>query len=50
MLEMDELIFDAEVTGEANRNKWNLDHDAPQELGPAMLGGRKNHIHISVKY
>lgn len=48
-LKIDELIFDANVAGHADRNKWNYDRGVKHDYGSGTLNGHKNHIHFSVK-
>ena len=48
-LGIDELIFDAAVAGETNRNKWNYDRGIKHNYNTATLDQHRNHIHISVK-
>lgn len=47
-LGIDELIFDAAVAGEADRNRWNYDAGKKHDYGPTTLDGHKNHIHFAV--
>ncbi len=48
-LKIDELIFDAGVAGESDRNKWNYDQGKKHNYDDATLKQHKNHIHFSVK-
>lgn len=48
-LEIDELIFDASVAGEADRNEWNYDQGSKHAYNNATLNDHKDHIHLSVK-
>ena len=48
-LRIDELIFDAAVAGQADRNHWNYDQGAKHAYGSATLDQHRNHIHFSVK-
>ena len=48
-LGIDELIFDASVAGQKNRNHWNYDRGKKHDYGNATLNEHKNHIHIAVK-
>ena len=48
-LDIDEIIFDAAVAGEANRNKWNYDQGATHSYNSATLDDHKDHIHFAVK-
>jgi hypothetical protein len=47
-LGIDELIFDAAVVKEADRNKWNYDAGKKHKYDPATLDQHKNHIHFAV--
>lgn len=46
-LSIDEIIFDAAVAGEVDRNKWNYDAGSKHDFSPALLDQHKNHIHFS---
>jgi hypothetical protein len=48
-LRIDELIFDAGVAGESNRNKWNYDRGRKHNYNAATLDQHSNHIHLAVK-
>lgn len=48
-LKIDEIIFDAAVAGEGNRNKWNYDEGAKHNFDSATLDEHKKHIHFAVK-
>lgn len=48
-LKIDEIIFDAAVAGEGNRNKWNYDEGTKHNFDGATLDQHKNHIHFAVK-
>ena len=48
-LKIDEIIFDAGVAGESDRNKWNYDLGAKHNYNSATLDQHKNHIHFAVK-
>jgi hypothetical protein len=48
-LEIDELIFDAAIAGETDRNKWNYDRGVKHDYNPATLNQHRNHIHFAVK-
>ena len=48
-LRIDELIFDASVAGESNRNKWNYDRGLKHNYNAATLNQHNNHIHFAVK-
>ena len=47
-LRIDELIFDAAVAGQADRNLWNYDQGRPHDYDNATLNGHKTNIHFSV--
>lgn len=47
-LGIDEIIFDAAVAGESDRNKWNYDIGAKHSYDAATLDKHKNHIHFAV--
>ncbi|MCB1539781.1 MAG: hypothetical protein KDJ16_15645 [Hyphomicrobiales bacterium] len=47
-LGIDEIIFDAAVAGESDRNKWNYDIGAKHAYDAATLDQHKNHIHFAV--
>lgn len=48
-LDIDDLIFDASVAEEADRNKWNYNAGEKHNFSDGTLRGHKNHIHFSVK-
>lgn len=48
-LRIDEIIFDAAVAGEADRNRWNYDAGLKHDFNSDMLDQHKNHIHFAVK-
>jgi hypothetical protein len=48
-LKIDEIIFDAGVAGEGDRNKWNYDEGVKHNFDSATLDQHKNHIHFAVK-
>lgn len=48
-LGIDELIFDASVAGQSNRNKWNYDNGSKHNFDSATLKEHNNHIHFAVK-
>jgi hypothetical protein len=48
-LEIDEIIFDATVAGESDRNHWNYDQGAKHSYNSETLDQHKNHIHFAVK-
>ncbi|HEX8458504.1 MAG TPA: hypothetical protein VF656_14485 [Pyrinomonadaceae bacterium] len=45
---IDEIIFDARVAGEANRNKWNYDRGQKHNYDDGTLREHRNHIHFAV--
>lgn len=47
-LEIDEIIFDAKVAGETDRNKWNYDQGKKHVYDSTTLDQHKNHIHFAV--
>ena len=47
-LKIDELIFDAAVAGQADRNLWNYDQGRPHDYDEATLNSHIDHIHFSV--
>jgi hypothetical protein len=48
-LKIDEIIFDAGVVGESDRNKWNYDIGQKHDFDSVTLDKHKNHIHLAVK-
>ena len=48
-LKIDEIIFDARVAGETDRNKWNYDQGSRHNYNPSTLARHANHIHFAVK-
>ncbi|WP_437995660.1 hypothetical protein WMF26_31070 [Sorangium sp. So ce185] len=48
-LHIDELIFDAALVGESNRNKFNFRGGKPHKYDDATLADHRNHIHWSVR-
>jgi len=46
---IDEIIFDARVAGESNRNRWNYDNGNRHNYDSATLTQHNNHIHFAVK-
>ena len=48
-LNIDELIFDASVAGQSDRNKWNFDQGQKHNFNVATLNQHRNHIHFAVK-
>lgn len=48
-LNIDEIIFDARIAGEADRNKWNYDQGRKHNYSPSTLARHGNHIHFAVK-
>lgn len=47
-LDIDEIIFDAAVAGESDRNRWNYDGGEKHGYDPATLDGYKDRIRFSV--
>ncbi len=45
---IDELIFDATVAGEKDRNLWNYDQGKKHNYGTETLDDHKDHIHFAV--
>ncbi|MHB8954831.1 MAG: putative Ig domain-containing protein [Pirellulaceae bacterium] len=48
-LDIDELIFDAAVAGQSDRNMWNYDQGQRHNYGAGVLGDHDDHIHVAVK-
>jgi hypothetical protein len=48
-LQIDELIFDARVAGQTDRNKWNYDRGVKHDYDAKTLNDHRNHIHFAVK-
>jgi hypothetical protein len=48
-LGIDEIIFDARVAGEGDRNKWNYDRGRRHNYSASTLNRHSNHIHFAVK-
>lgn len=48
-LKIDEIIFDAAVTGQSDRNQWNYDNGSSHTYDAKTLDKHKNHIHFAVK-
>jgi hypothetical protein len=46
---IDEIIFDATVAGQGDRNLWNYDVGLRHNYDSATLNQHKNHIHFAVK-
>jgi len=46
---IDEIIFDATVAGQSERNHWNYDVGERHKYNSATLDQHKNHIHFAVK-
>lgn len=47
-LKIDELIFDAAIAGELDRNKWNYDQGRKHSYDSSTLDQHRNHIHFAV--
>jgi hypothetical protein len=48
-LKIDEVIFDAAICGENDRNKWNYDRGRKHNYDSDTVGRHANHIHFSVR-
>jgi len=48
-LNIDEIIFDARIAGQADRNKWNYDRGRNHDFSASTLARHGNHIHFAVK-
>jgi hypothetical protein len=48
-LKIDEIIFDAAVASQNDRNMWNYDNGQKHPFDAATLDQHKNHIHFAVK-
>ena len=48
-LQIDELIFDAAIAKQADRNVWNFDRGRPHKYGERDLNNHRDHIHFSVR-
>lgn len=48
-LRIDEIIFDATIAGQSDRNHWNYDVGLKHNYDSATLNQHKNHIHFAVK-
>ncbi|MDQ1592343.1 MAG: hypothetical protein QOG71_2970 [Pyrinomonadaceae bacterium] len=48
-LHIDELIFDATVAGQDDRNEWNYDQGQKHNYNGTTLNDHRNHIHFAVK-
>lgn len=46
---IDEIIFDASVASESNRNRWNYDNGHRHNFDSGTLTQHNNHIHFAVK-
>jgi hypothetical protein len=47
-LQIDEIIFDASVANETDRNKWNYDRGRKHDFDNKTLEEHRNHIHFAV--
>jgi hypothetical protein len=47
--DIDEIIFDARVAGQTDRNHWNYDQGRKHNFNAATLNQHGNHIHFAVK-
>lgn len=48
-LDIDEIIFDARIAGQADRNEWNYDRGRRHDYSASTLARHGNHIHFAVK-
>lgn len=48
-LNIDEIIFDARIAGQSDRNRWNYDQGRRHNYSPSTLARHGNHIHFAVK-
>lgn len=48
-LNIDEIIFDARIAGQDDRNEWNYDRGRRHDFSPSTLARHGNHIHFAVK-
>jgi len=48
-LRIDEIIFDATIAGQSDRNHWNYDVGLKHNYDSKTLNQHKNHIHFAVK-
>lgn len=48
-LGIDEIIFDASVVGEQDRNRWNYDRGQRHDYDAATLNAHRNHVHFAVR-
>lgn len=48
-LNIDEIIFDARIAGQADRNKWNYDRGQKHDYASSTLAQHRNHIHFAVR-
>lgn len=48
-LNIDEIIFDARIAEQADRNKWNYDRGRKHDYASSTLAQHRNHIHFAVK-
>lgn len=46
---IDEIIFDARIAGQSDRNKWNFDRGEKHDFSPPTLARHRDHIHFAVK-
>ncbi|HEX8556898.1 MAG TPA: hypothetical protein VF668_02290 [Pyrinomonadaceae bacterium] len=46
---IDEIIVDARVAGQADRNHWNYDRGEKHDFNAATLNDHRDHIHFAVK-
>lgn len=48
VLDIDEVIFDAAVVGEMDRNQWNYDKGIKHDFAASRLNEHKDHVHFAV--
>lgn len=48
VLDIDEVIFDASVAGEMDRNEWNYDQGRKHDFATTTLDEHKDHVHFAV--
>lgn len=48
-LRIDEIIFDAGVAGQSDRNRWNYDRGVKHNFNSRTLSDHDDHIHFAVR-
>jgi hypothetical protein len=48
-MRIDEIIFDAAIAGESDRNKWNYNAGVKYNYDKKTLDDHNNHIHFAVR-